>query len=118
MRGFLLDLTYSLRLSRKSPSFTWLAVVCLALGIGVNTSVFSMLNFLFFRPLPVLAPDRLVVLGRDGNQLISWPEYRDLRDRTRLLTGMAASNPTESSLDFDGETHPAAAEAVSLNYPQ
>jgi len=93
-------------------------VVCLALGIGVNTSVFSMLNFLFFRPLPVLAPDRLVVLGRDGNQLISWPEYRDLRDRTRLLTGMAASNPTESSLDFDGETHPAAAEAVSLNYPQ
>jgi putative ABC transport system permease protein len=68
--------------------------------------------------LPVEAPDRLVVLGRDGNQLISWPEYRDLRDRTQLLTGMAASNPTESSLDFDGETHAAAAEAVSLNYAQ
>lgn len=118
MRGFLLDLTYSLRLSRKSPGFTFLAVVCLALGIGVNTSVFSMLNFLFFRPLPVRAPDRLVVLGRDGNQLISWPEYRDLRGRSQLLTGMAASNPTESSLDFDGETHAAAAEAVSIDYPQ
>ena len=77
-----------------------------------------MLNYLFFRPLPVTAPDRLVVLGRSGNQLLSWPEYRDLRDRTRLLAGMAASNPTESSLDFDGETHAAAAEAVSLNYPQ
>jgi putative ABC transport system permease protein len=118
MRGFLSDLNYSLRLSRKSPGFTFLAVVCLALGIGVNTSVFSMLNFLFFRPLPVEELDRLVVLGRDGNQLISWPDYRDLRDRTRLLTGMAASNPTESSLDFDGETHPAAAEAVSLDYPK
>ena len=100
MRGFLRDLTYSLRLARKSPGFTSLAVVCLALGIGVNTSVFSMLNFLFFRPLPVEARDRLVVLGRDGNQLISWPEYRDLRDRTRLLTGMAA------------------AEAVSIDYPR
>jgi len=118
MRGFLLDITYSLRLAQKSPGFTFLAVACLALGIGVNTSVFSMLNFLFFRPLPVQQPDRLVVLGRDGNQIISWPEYCDLRDRTQLLTGMAASNPTESSLDFDGETHAAAAEAVSLNYAQ
>ncbi|HXM43775.1 MAG TPA: ABC transporter permease [Bryobacteraceae bacterium] len=118
MRGFLMDLTYSLRLARKSPGFTLLAVVCLALGIGVNTSVFSMLNFLFFRPLPVQAPDRLVVLRRDSSQLISWPEYRDLRDRTQLLAGMAASNPTESSLDFDGETHAAAAEAVSIDYPR
>ncbi|HUE20079.1 MAG TPA: ABC transporter permease [Bryobacteraceae bacterium] len=118
MRGLLVDLGYSLRLARKSPGFTFLAVACLALGIGVNTSVFSMLNFLFFRPLPVAAPDRLVVLRRDSNQLISWPDYRDLRDRTQLLAGMAASNPTESSLDFDGETHTAAAEAVSLNYSQ
>jgi predicted permease len=118
MRGFLRDLIYSLRLARKSPGFTFLAVVCLALGIGVNTSVFSMLNFLFFRPLPVDSPDRLVVLHRDGNQLISWPEYRDLRDRSQLLSGVAASNPTESSLDFDGETHAAAAEAVSMDYPR
>ncbi|MGA2737822.1 MAG: ABC transporter permease [Bryobacteraceae bacterium] len=118
MRGFLQDVTYSLRLARKSPSFTFLAMACLALGIGVNTSVFSMLNFLFFRPLPVQAPDRLVVLRREANPLISWPDYRDLRDHSQLLTGMAASNPTESSLDFDGETHAAAAEAVTLNYPQ
>jgi predicted permease len=118
MRGLLLDLTYSLRVARKAPGFTLLAMVCLALGIGVNTSVFSMLNFLFFRPLPVEAPDRLVVLGRASSQLISWPEYRDLHDRTQMLAGLAASNPTESSLDFDGETHAAAAEAVSIDYPQ
>ena len=118
MRGLLLDLTHALRLSRKSPGFTILAVVCLALGIGVNTSVFSMLNYLFFRPLPVEGADRLVILGRDGNSLIPWPEYRDLRERSQLLAGMAASNPTESSLDFDDETHAAAAEAVSVNYPR
>jgi hypothetical protein len=100
MRGFLLDLTHSLRLSRKSPGFTLLAMVCLALGIGVNTSVFSMLNYLFFRPMPVEAPDRLVMLSRDGNQLISWPEYRDLRDRSRLLTGMAASKSHRIELGF------------------
>jgi len=118
MRIFLADLAYALRLTRKSPGFAFLAVLCLGLGIGVNTAVFSMLNYLFFRPLPVDAPGRLVILGRDGGQLISWPEYRDLRDRTKTLAGMAASNPTESSLDFDGETHAAAAEAVSINYPQ
>ena len=118
MRGFLSDLTHSLRLARKSPGFTLLAATCLALGIGVNTSVFSMLNFLFFRSLPVREPGRLVVLGRRGNQLLSWAEYRGLRGRSRLLTGIAASNPTESSLDFDGETHAAAAEAVSVDYAQ
>jgi predicted permease len=118
MLDFVSDLAHSLRLARKAPGFTLLAVTCLGLGIGVNTAVFSMLNYLFFRPLPVAAPDRLVVLGRAANQLLSWPEYRDLRDRARLFTGLAASNPTESSLEFDGETHSAAAEAVSPNYAQ
>ena len=116
MSGMLSDMKHALRVSRKSPGFTLLAVLCLGLGIGVNTAVFSMLNFLFFRPLTVRAPDRLVVFGRANHQLLSWPEYHDLRDRSRLLAGVAASNPTESSLDFDGETHPAAAEAVSLDY--
>ena len=118
MHGFLMDVTHGLRLWRRSPAFTCMAVLSLALGIGVNTAVFSMLNYLFFRPMPVRQPDRLVVLGREGSQLISWPEYRDLCARSRTLIGMAASNPTESSLDFDGETHPAAAEAVSVNYPE
>jgi len=69
----------------------------------------------------VRAPDRLVIISHAGStasQLISWPDYRDLRDRAQLLSGLAASNPTESSLDLDGETHSAAAEAVTANYPQ
>jgi hypothetical protein len=118
MRGWMLDLTYSLRLLRRSPGFTMLAVLCLGLGIGVNASIFSLVNFSFLRPLPVTEPDRVVVLSRGGSPLISYPDYRDLRDRNRSLAGLAASNPTESSLDFEGNSHPAAAEAVSVNYPQ
>lgn len=117
MSGWLLDLTHSVRLFRKAKGFTFVAVLCLALGIGVNASIFSVLNSLFFRPLPVHQPDRLVVLSRGGNPLISYPEYRDLRDRSQSLDGVAASNPTESSIEFDNNVQAAGAEAVSANYP-
>jgi len=116
MRGWLSDFVFALRLLRKSPGFTVLAVLCLGLGIGVNQSIFSLVNYLFLRPLPVAEPERVVVLGRGGGPLFSWPDYRDFRDRNESMAGLAASNPTESSLDFDGESHAAAAEAVSLNY--
>ena len=112
------DVLYSLRQFAKSPGFAVLAILCLGLGIGVNASIFSVLNSLFLRPLPVLAPNRVVVLSRNHAPLISYPDFRDLRDRTVTLEGMAASFPTESSLDFEGVAHNAAAEAVSLNYPQ
>ena len=111
------DVFYSLRQFAKAPGFTFLAVLCLGLGIGVNASIFSVLNSLFLRPLPVIAPDRVVVLSRGGAPLLSYPDFRDFRDRTTTLEGMAASFPTESSLDFDGLAHNAAAEAVSLDYP-
>jgi predicted permease len=111
------DVFYSLRQFAKAPGFTFLAVLCLGLGIGVNASIFSVLNALFLRPLPVIAPDRLVVLSRAGSPLLSYPDFRDFHDRTVTLEGMAASFPTESSLDFDGLAHNAAAEAVSLDYP-
>lgn len=111
------DVLYSLRQFSKAPGFTFLAVLCLGLGIGVNASIFSVLNSLFLRPLPVIAPDRLIVLSRAGAPLLSYPDFRDFRDRSVTLTGMAASFPTESSLDFDGLAHNAAAEAVSLEYP-
>jgi predicted permease len=112
------DVTYALRQFTKSPGFTFLAVLCLGLGIGANASIFSVLNSLFLRPLPVIEADRVVVLSRSTGPLLSYPDFRDFRDRSTTLEGMAASNPTESSLDFEGVTHNAAAEAVSLDYPQ
>ncbi len=111
------DVVYSLRQFTKAPGFTLLAILCLGLGIGANASIFSVLNSLFLRPLPVIAPDRVVVLSRGGAPLLSYPDFRDFRDRSVTLQGMAASFPTESSLDFDGVAHNAAAEAVSLDYP-
>jgi hypothetical protein len=118
MSGWLLDLTHSVRLFRKAKGFTSLAVLCLALGIGVNASIFSVLNSLFVRPLPVQQPDRLVVLSRGSNPLVSYPEYRELRDRGQSLAGVAASNPTESSIEFENNVQAAGAEAVSVNYPR
>ncbi|HTB10230.1 MAG TPA: ABC transporter permease [Bryobacteraceae bacterium] len=112
------DVLYSLRQFAKSPGFTFLTVLCLGLGIGVNASIFSVLNSLFLRPLPVSAPDRVVALSRSSGPLLSYPDFLNFRDRTTTMEGMAASNPTESSLDFDGVAHNAGAEAVSIDYPQ
>ncbi len=113
MPDWLHDVRYSIRLLRKTPGFTMLAVLCLALGIGANASIFSFLNYLLLRPLPVTEPDRLVVLTHGGSSTFSYSDYQDYRDRTRTLAGLAASNPTESSLDSDGNANRIATEAVS-----
>ena len=85
------DLAFALRLLRKSPSFTLLAVLCLAIGIGVNSSIFSLLDFVYLRPLPVGHADRVVVLSRGGSPLFPYPEYRALRDGNQSLAGLAIS---------------------------
>jgi putative ABC transport system permease protein len=110
------DIRLALRLFRKSPGFTFLAVLCLALGIGVNTSIFSLLDSVYLRPLPVGNADRLVVLSRGGSPMFSYAEYRGLADRTRSLAGLAASEPEESDLSFEGNAALIGAEPVSGNY--
>ena len=116
--GLLRDLRYGARILRNSPGFTFLAVLCLSLGIGVNTSIFTVLDFALLRPLPVNEPDRMTILSRAGNPLIPYPDYLNYRDRSQAFTDLAASLPTESSLEANDETHLAAAEAVSGNYSQ
>ncbi|MBV9611276.1 MAG: ABC transporter permease, partial [Acidobacteriaceae bacterium] len=85
------DLRYAYRRLLRSPGFTVTAIAILGLAIGANTAVFSMLNALILRPLPVERPQDLVFLtqGRNG-QNQSFPNYRDFRDRTKTLSGLTA----------------------------
>lgn len=110
------DIRLALRLFRKTPGVTFPAVLCLALGIGVNASLFSLLDYVYLRPLPVGNADRVVVLSRGGNPLLKWTEYRGLAERSRTLAGLAASNPEESDLSFEGNAMLIGAEPVSGNY--
>ena len=118
------DLRYAARMLRKAPAFTAAAVLALAIGIGVNTTVFTFLNALL-RPLPVREPDRLVSVRRKANgeagwRAISLPDYRDLRD-SKLFEDLAVFR--QVSLTMGGlsrksfaETEPAIGQYVSGNY--
>jgi predicted permease len=85
------DVRYAIRLIRRNPGFTAIAVVSLALGIGANGAVFTFINALYLRSLPVPEPQRLVQLTTQGKGLISYPMYRDLAARQQVFTGMFAS---------------------------
>ncbi len=97
MRTFLSDIRYAVRMWSRSPGFVAVAVATLALGIGANTTMFSIVNATLLRPLPFPNPDRLVVLweGRASNpdpntfNIFSLPNYRDLKARSRTLADIA-----------------------------
>ena len=110
------DLRHALRQARRAPAFTALAVLCLGLGIGVNTSIFAVLNAAMFRPMAVQDPARLAVVSRGTEGMFSFPTYRAFAERSRTMSGLTASSPYESDLDVDGDSQFVAAEAVSGNY--
>jgi len=88
------DVKYAARALRKAPAFTSAAVLSLALGMGANTAVFTFINALLLKPLPVEDPGSLVELaaGPAGtNAFISFPMYRDLAARQQVLSGIAAT---------------------------
>src|SRR5438132_13662814 len=92
------DLKYALRQLRKSPAFSALAIITLAIGIGLNTAIFSLINDLFLRGLPFKEPSHVVHLyggdkSRDLVDLgISAPRYQLYRDGQTLFDGLAAEN--------------------------
>jgi predicted permease len=102
MRTLLEDFRYALRVLLKSPGFTVVAVLTLALGIGANTAVFSIVNALILRPLPVERPSELIFLenARYGPSQ-SFPNYRDLRDRNHVLAGLVGYRMAPMELETD-----------------
>jgi predicted permease len=110
------DIKYAARQVRRSPGFAVLSILCLGLGIGANTSIFSALNSVLFRSLPGADAGHLLMLSRGTTANFSYPDFQDLQARGRLLSGLTASFPMESDLDVDGMSEFVAAEVVSANY--
>jgi len=104
MDSLLRDLRYGLRRVLSAPGFTAIAMLTLALGIGANVAIFTVVNAVLIRPLPFPNPDRLVRIAADAratngrNIGISQPELDDLRDRAGIFDGVTALWPVSASL--------------------
>jgi putative ABC transport system permease protein len=104
------DIRYAARQLRRNPSLNIAAILCLALGIGANTAIFSVVNGVLFRPLPVHEPDRLVLVGEGlpmfGDEnfgVISLPEYSDYRRlEGSVFNGSAVYEPASLAIDGGG----------------
>lgn len=124
MVDLLADVRYSLRTLRKAPVFTLVAVLSLGLGIGANTAIFTLLDQVILRALPVQEPERLMLLSWKGSHYgsnwgsnsLSYPMYRDLRDRNQVFSGMLCRFATALSMSHGNQTDRVSAELVSGNY--
>ena len=110
MSGMLQDVRYALRGLLKSPGFTFVAVFSLALGIGANTAIFTLLDQVLLRRLPVKDPEQLALLTMKGSHYgsnwggnaISYPLYQDLSQNNQVFSGMFCRFPTSVSLTLRG----------------
>jgi hypothetical protein len=114
---------FALRSFRRNPGFTFVAVMTLALGIGANTAIFSLVNAILFRPLPVAAPEELRYVYEtwarypEGRMGIGYHEYLLLRDRRDLFADGALWTPDRSMLGHGGTAALVSGEAVSVSQP-
>jgi predicted permease len=118
------DLRYSVRTLAKNPAFTLIAMATLALGIGANTAMFSLLDQVVLRLLPVRDPERVVIVRETGNHYgnsygpntISWPMFEDLRDNNQVFSGMFCRFPATVTISGGDRAAQISAELVSGSY--
>jgi predicted permease len=124
MRSIGKDIQFALRAFRKSPVFTGVALLSLALGIGANTAIFTLLDQVLLRLMPVKNPQELVLLHMKGfhygsnwgDNSLSYPMYRDFKANNSVFTGMFCRWGNQFSLGFNGTTELADGELVSGTY--
>ncbi len=118
------DLRFALRTLRKSPVFSTIAIFSLAVGIGANTAIFTLMDQLLLRYLPVKHPEQLVMLDQPTytsgqvwiDHSFSYPMYQDFRDKGQVFNGVLARAPLAMSVGYHGQTERAEGEIVSGNY--
>jgi macrolide transport system ATP-binding/permease protein len=124
MENLFQDLSYGVRMLLKNPGFTLVAIVTLALGIGANTAIFSFVDSLLVRDLPVREPTQLVSVNSRGlmgdqianNTSFSYPLYSDYRDHNEVLEGLAAYGLSSVNLTEGGASERILGVIVSGNY--
>src|SRR5688500_7956485 len=118
------DLRLAVRGLRRNPLFATVAILSLALGIGANTAIFTLLDQLLLRKLPVNAPEELVMLHQQGahngsnmgTRMHSYPMYQDYQNRAEPLAEVLCRRLVAASVTIDNQTERLEAEIVSGNY--
>ncbi len=124
MTSVLADLRLALRGLRRSPLFSIVAILSLALGIGANTAIFTLIDQVLLRKLPVRDPDQLVMLYQQGShngsnmgtRMHSYPLYQDLQQKAEPLSEVLCRRLVPASVTVDNQTERVEAEMVSGNY--
>src|ERR687884_258960 len=120
MRNLLQDIRYGLRILWKNPGFAVVTILALAIGIGANTAIFSVVNGVLLRPLPFKTADRLVFLSEWSQQVpdmsVSYPNYQDWRDQSTVFEHLATFRSAGYTLTGAGEPEQLPARQVSANF--
>src|SRR5580700_4262797 len=120
MTGVMHDLRYALRQLRRNPGFTFVAVLTLALGIGVNTGIFSVVEGVLLAPLRYFEPDRLVMVWENNPRFPrvwdSYPNFQDWQRSARSFQQMAAFRELQIDLTFPGAPSHIKASQISSGF--
>ncbi|MGH9689342.1 MAG: ADOP family duplicated permease [Candidatus Acidiferrales bacterium] len=122
LESLMQDVRFGLRILRKSPGFTAVAILTLALGLEVNTAIFSLINGFLLRPLPVAHPEQIVALAVQANDSpagalgLSYPEFLDFREKDRAFSDVFANVLSTVSLQANEKTDQMPISYVSSNF--